>query len=193
MAQRWVGLIRGINVGTAKRIAMDDLRAWVTQLGFEEVSTLLNSGNVVFSRPGSSTRSPAPELERVIAAHAGFSAAVVALSAAELDTVVRENGLVLPSRDPSRLQMAAVRTPADLRRLAPLATDRWGPEILACGTVAAYLWCPDGVAKSPLVQAVNKLLGDAVTMRNWATVLELQGMAGNNAQGSRPKGQRRRR
>ena len=193
MAQRWVGLIRGINVGTAKRIAMADLRAWVTELGFEDVSTLLNSGNVLFSRPGSSTRSPAKELERVIAAHAGFSAAVAALSAGELDAVVRENPLVLPSRDPSRLQMAAVRTPADLRRLAPLATDRWGPEILACGKVAAYLWCPDGVAKSTLVQAVGKLLGDSVTMRNWATVLELQGMAGNNAQGSRPKAQGRRR
>ena len=193
MAQRWVGLIRGINVGTAKRIAMADLRAWVTQLGFQDVSTLLNSGNVVFSRPGSSTRSPAPELERVIAAHAGFSARVVALSAGELDTVVRENALVLPSRDPSRLHVAAVRTPADLRRLAPLATDRWGPEILACGKVAAYLWCPDGVAKSPLVQAVNKLLGDAVTMRNWATVLKLQGMVGSNAQCSMPNAQGRRR
>ena len=197
MAQRWVGLIRGINVGTAKRVAMADLRAWVTQLGFEDVSTLLNSGNVVFSRPGSSTRSPAPELERASAARAGFSAAVVALSAGELDTVVRENALVLPSRDASRLQMAAVRNPADLRRLAPLATDKWGAEILACGTVAAYLWCPDGVAKSPLVQVVSKVLGDAVTMRNWATVLRLHAAAGSrrwpmpNAQCPMPKEERR--
>jgi uncharacterized protein (DUF1697 family) len=148
---------------------------------------------VVFSRPGSSTRSPAQALERVIAAKAGFSAAVVALSAGELDTVVRENALVLPSRDPSRLQMAAVRTPADLRRLAPLAAGKWGAEILTCGTVAAYLWCPDGVAKSPLVQAMGKLLGDAVTMRNWATVLKIQGMVGSNAQCSMPNAQGRRR
>ena len=105
---------------------------------------------------------------------------------------VRENPLVLPSRDPSRRQMAAVRTAADLRRLAPLATDKWGPEILACGKVVAYLWCPDGVAKSPLVQAVNKLLGDAVTMRNWATVLKLHAAAGSTAsmeQGPRLKAQ----
>jgi uncharacterized protein (DUF1697 family) len=120
---------------------------------------------------------------------------VVALSAGELDTVVRENALVVRSRDPSRLQVAAVRTPADLRRLAPLATDRWRAEILACGTVAAYFWCPDGVAKSPLVQAVNKLLGDAVTMRNWTTVLRLHAAAGStalaNAQCSMPNAQER--
>lgn len=187
MAQRWAALIRGINVGTARRIAMADLRAWVAGLGFDDVSTLLNSGNVVFSRPGSSTRPPAQDLERVIARHAGFSAAVVALSAPDIETLIRENPLASASRNPSRLQVAAVRTPADLRRLSSLATDRWGSEILACGTVAAYLWCPDGVAKSRLVQAVGALLGDAVTMRNWATMLKLQGMVDgvSNAQGRR--------
>ncbi len=195
MPQRWVGLIRGINVGTAKRVAMADLRAWVVELGFEDVSTLLNSGNVVFSRPGSSGRSPAPELERAIGANAGFSAAVVALSAAELDAVVRGNTLASPSRDPSRLLVAAVRTPADLRRLGPLAGKSWGAEELACGKVAAYLWCPDGVAKSALVVEVGKLLGDAVTMRNWATVLKLHAAAGStaraNAQCSMPNAQGR--
>ncbi|MHB0980575.1 MAG: DUF1697 domain-containing protein [Thermoleophilia bacterium] len=47
-----IGLIRGINVGRAKRVSMADLRALVAGLGHTEVRTLLNSGNVVFSTPG---------------------------------------------------------------------------------------------------------------------------------------------
>jgi uncharacterized protein (DUF1697 family) len=50
-----VGLIRGINVGRAKRVAMADLRALVESLGYGEVKTLLNSGNVVFTAPGGTT------------------------------------------------------------------------------------------------------------------------------------------
>ena len=46
-----VALLRGINVGTAKRIAMADLRGVMTGLGYSDVRTLLNSGNVVFTAP----------------------------------------------------------------------------------------------------------------------------------------------
>ena len=52
MPGRHVALLRGINVGKAKRIAMADLRALVADLGYRDVGTLLNSGNVVFTAPG---------------------------------------------------------------------------------------------------------------------------------------------
>lgn len=51
MAGKQIALIRGINVGKAKRIAMSDLRELCTNLGFTDVKTLLNSGNVVFNAP----------------------------------------------------------------------------------------------------------------------------------------------
>lgn len=47
----YLALLRGINVGSAKRVAMSDLRALMEELGFTDVRTLLNSGNVVFSGP----------------------------------------------------------------------------------------------------------------------------------------------
>ena len=49
MTDRRVALLRGINVGRAKRISMGDLRALFTGLGYGDVRTLLNSGNVVFT------------------------------------------------------------------------------------------------------------------------------------------------
>jgi uncharacterized protein (DUF1697 family) len=60
VAGRFVALLRGINVGTAKRVAMAELRAMVEELGYRAVSTLLNSGNVVFT---------AQELSEVVAAN----------------------------------------------------------------------------------------------------------------------------
>lgn len=58
------------------------------------------------------------------------------------------------------------------RYVALLRRD-WLPEVLAAGKSAAYLWCPEGVAGSPLALAVGDALGDRVTMRNWGTVSRL--------------------
>lgn len=76
-----VALLRGINVGKAKRIAMADLRAVVTALGATDVQTLLNSGNVVFTarRAIASTT-----LQTAIRAGTGVDARTTVLTAAEL-------------------------------------------------------------------------------------------------------------
>jgi uncharacterized protein (DUF1697 family) len=39
-----------------------------------------------------------------------------------------------------------------------------------------YIWCPNGLLESKATEAVGKLLGDGVTMRNWATVMKLAGL-----------------
>ncbi len=64
----------------------------------------------------------------------------------------------------------------DLVRLKPLLKESFGDERLAVGADAAYLWLPQGVIVSRLAKAVDRALGDSVTMRNWATVLKLVAM-----------------
>jgi len=58
-----------------------------------------------------------------------------------------------------------------------LAGQDWAPEVLAVGARVAYLWCPAGVLASRLPEAIGRALGDAVTTRNWATVLKLHALA----------------
>lgn len=173
---RHVALIRGINVGKAKRVAMADLRALVEELGYGDVRTLLNSGNVVFTVPAKSKGSAAARMEEALAAKLGVSARFQVLSAAELATVVAENPLGEIADDPSRLLIAFLANPADLARLEPLAKQDWGADVLALGTRAAYLWCGGGILASKLPEAVGRVLGDAVTTRNWATVTKLQAL-----------------
>ena len=66
MAGRYVALLRGINVGTAKRVAMAELRALVEELGYSEVRTLLNSGNVVFSAAKAEPRKAALRIQAAL-------------------------------------------------------------------------------------------------------------------------------
>jgi uncharacterized protein (DUF1697 family) len=184
-----VALLRGINVGRAKRISMADLRALVESLGYREVSTLLNSGNVVFTAPpaaaggaggGGATAGAggdaASRIEAALAAQLGVASRVTVLSAAEVAAIVAQNPLAEIADDPSRLLVAVLNDPADRTRLAPLLKEAWAPEVLAAGDRAAYVWCPQGILASRLAESLGKLLKDAVTSRNWATFLKLHAL-----------------
>ena len=171
-----VALLRGINVGRAKRIAMADLRALVASLGFADVRTLLNSGNVVYRAAGVAPADAAVRLERAIVSTLGVASRVTVLTAAELDAVVAANPWPdVP--DASRLLVTFVTDPADRIRVEPLAAQAWGSERLALGPRSAYAWCPDGVLASRLSDAMTKALRDGATARNWATVRKLHALA----------------
>jgi uncharacterized protein (DUF1697 family) len=188
VAGRQVALIRGINVGRAKRVAMADLRALVEGLGYGDVQTLLNSGNVVFTAPRATPRDAAARVEEALAKGTGVSARVTVLTAAELAAAVDGNPLLEVAGDPSRLFVSFLASPADRKRLQPLAAQDWAPEVLALGARVAYLWCPDGLLASKLPEAVGRALGDAVTTRNWATVTKLHALARLTPAGSPARG-----
>ena len=175
MADRYVALIRGINVGTAKRVAMADLRALVAGFGYTEVRTLLNSGNVVFASRAT-PEAAADRLKKAMAAELGVTARVIVLTAAEVSRMVKENSLSDVTDNPSRLMLSILASPADRGLLTPLLKQKWGRETLALGGRVAYIWCPDGILESKLSQAVSKALGEAVTTRNWATMLKIHAL-----------------
>ena len=170
---RQIALLRGINVGRAKRISMADLRALVETLGYRDVSTLLNSGNVVFTAKSVAAGGAATRIEKALATRLGISARVTVLTAAELASIVAENPLLGIATDPSRLLVAVLFSSSDRARLKPLLAQDWSPDALAVGERVAYIWCPPGMLQSPAAEAVGRALGDAVTTRNWATILKL--------------------
>jgi uncharacterized protein (DUF1697 family) len=177
MAERMVALLRGINVGKAKRVAMADLRSLLEELDYGDVKTLLNSGNVVFTAPRSTPGDAAARIEAALADRLGLASRVTVLTAAELAAAVAENPLEEVSTNPSRLMVSMLTDPADRVKLEPLAKRDWSPEALALGRRVAYLWCPAGILESLLAEAVGRALGDAVTTRNWATMTKLHALA----------------
>jgi uncharacterized protein (DUF1697 family) len=181
MPDTQIALIRGINVGRAKRVAMADLRALVEELGYGDVRTLLNSGNVVFTTGRKASRNPAARIEKAMTASLGVSARVMVITATELAEIVAANPLLSVATDPSRLMITVLASAADLHRLEALAKEDWAPEVLALGARVAYSWCPDGIILSRLTIAMGRVLGDAATTRNWSTITKLHGLAGQQA------------
>jgi uncharacterized protein (DUF1697 family) len=167
-----VALLRGINVGKAKRVAMADLRRLFEDLGYEDVRTLLNSGNVVFTGRDSSSRASS-RIEKAMTAQLGLSVRVMVVGAAELKSVMKENSLLQLMDNPSRLLVAFPGKPSDLSGLKLLEKQDWSPDALAVGSHAAYVWCPDGISVSRLIEEVGRAMRTEVTTRNWATVSKL--------------------
>ena len=169
----YIALLRGINVGKAKRIAMADLRALLEGLGHADVATLLNSGNVVFRSGKKTPAKLAAEISAAIAAQLGIDVPVIVKSAKELATIIEDNALADAAAEPSRLLVAFVQEADALPALSAIAPHVVPPEQFLLGSEAAYLHCARGILES---KAGEALVGKAGTTRNWATVLKLQAL-----------------
>jgi uncharacterized protein (DUF1697 family) len=140
------------------------------------VRTLLNSGNVIFMAPNSTTSESASRIEAALAATLGVTSRVTVLDATELAGIVAENPLLPIATDPARLLVVVLTNPADRSLLEPLLRHVWSPEVLALGSRAAYIWCADGILASQAAPAVGRVLHDAATARNWATISKLHSL-----------------
>lgn len=168
-----IALLRGINVGRAKRVAMADLRKLMVELGYGQVRTLLNSGNLVYDHAGVAPAESAALIEEALVLKLGVGARATVLSDHQFRQIIAENCLHGVAGDPNRLLVSVLSAPSDRARLQPLLTQDWAPEALAAGQWAAYVWCPGGVLASRAASAMGVLLGDAATSRNWAIMSRL--------------------
>ena len=172
-----VALLRGINVGRAKRVAMADLRVLVEGLGYRDVRTVLNSGNVLFTAGAKDARDHAARIEGAMTRELGVPARVTVLPAAALAAIIEGNPLLDRCDNPSCLLVTVFRQPADRAKLVALAKKQdWSPDTIVVGKGAAYLWCPRGMMASELAETMVRSLGDGVTTRNWATMTKLHAL-----------------
>ncbi|MEV4416772.1 DUF1697 domain-containing protein [Catellatospora sp. NPDC049609] len=173
--KRYVGLLRGVNVGGNSKLAMADLRKLVEGLGHDGVSTLLQSGNVVFGSERADEAALARELERAIADGLGMSVACLVRDGAELARIVAHNPRGEHADNGSRhfvVFLSAAVDPAKLAEIEPLAKPG---ELIAAGEREVHLWLPAGSHSSRLSQhLIQKRLGvEVATLRNWNTVTKL--------------------
>jgi len=166
-----VSLLRGINVGGKHKVPMGWLREAYAALGCEEVTTYLQSGNVVFRRDRAPTK-VAAELAAVIERKLGFRIEVLDRTHDALATLLAHDPF--PDADPSRrlvVFLSRSLTEPEVQSLTDIATER---ETLVIGTSELQLHCPDGIGRSKLADAVSKKRLDLVaTARNWRTVTAL--------------------
>ena len=172
-----MALLRGINVGRNKRVAMADLRALLEGLGYTEVRTLLQSGNAVFASTARKPEKVAADIEAAIVAQLGLTVSVIVRTGKELHQVVDGHPFADLADNGSRMMvhfLSAAPDPELLRAHDPTVVD---PDHARLGPKVVYQWCPDGILEAPdVICPIMTLLGLTVTTRNWNTVEKLAAM-----------------
>ena len=187
-----VALLRGINVGGNNRLAMTDLRAAAEGLGWSEVVTYIQSGNVAFSQgPVTSTGHDAgscdelaDRLEDELERRCGIRCQAVVVGKAELSAAADANPFPQVT-DPKALHVGfrrSVLTPGEedsLRAAVERALAKGSRDELVWSGSTMYLHTPDGMGRSILAGELARAAGwRPVTARNWATVTKLLELLG---------------
>jgi uncharacterized protein (DUF1697 family) len=175
---KFVALLRGINVGKAKRVPMAELRALLAELGYTDIATLLNSGNAVFRAPKGTQAKHAENIGAAILGKLKIEVPVIVKSAKELLAIVGENQLAEQASNHSHLLVVFAQNNATLSGLGAVESLVVLPEQFLVGKNAAYLHCATGIMESKAGEALLGKAGKLVTTRNWATVLKLQALVG---------------
>jgi uncharacterized protein (DUF1697 family) len=174
---RHIVLLRGINVGSQRRIAMADLRAVLAAAGFRDVRTFLQSGNVLLESdlaPGQ----VAHHVERQISCDLQMNVAVVVRSRDELADVVARNPLAAVADDPKRHQVSFLSQALDQATVARLQAVDVAPERFVISGREIFAWYPLGIQRSPLERLLSaRTLPVTATARNWNTVTKLLDLA----------------
>jgi uncharacterized protein (DUF1697 family) len=174
---RLVALLRAVNVG-GRKLPMADLRALCTELGWVDVETYIQSGNLVFTAPGTPDAIEA-QLEKAILDRFALDVPVIVRTAAQWNAYVDANPFAKVAREePNRLQLLVSKRPPDGDAAATLMERARAGETVKAAGGALWFHFPEGVGTSKLTPAIiEKAAGSPSTSRNWRTVTRLQEMA----------------
>ena len=171
-----IALLRGINVG-GKVLKMADLKSAVAELGFTDIATYLQSGNMVFQAPPAANSELSARIVEAIRVHARMDLAVMVRSSDEWRQIVERNPFPQASEAPRTVHAFILDATPEQARLDALAAKDVGREDWRIVNGTLYLHTPDGFGKSVLAGSIERILKVPMTARNWNTVLALRDLA----------------
>ncbi|MGC2166259.1 MAG: DUF1697 domain-containing protein [Gallionella sp.] len=168
----YIALFRGINVGGKNILPMRELVSVLGGLGLKNIKTYIQSGNAIFRSSNSHAAELAAKISAAIKASHGFEPHVLLLDAAALDKAIKDNPYAEAAPNTLHLNfLADIPRKPDMQALEKIkcASERFHLAKQVC-----YLHAPDGIARSKLAASMERLLGVAMTSRNWNTVRNLK-------------------
>lgn len=167
----FVALLRGINVGGRHKLPMKDLKSILEELGFTDVHTYIQSGNVVLSAGNDVPEDPAGAISDAIEARFGFRPSVWLVPADEFRAMAAR--CPFKTDEGKTLHFSFLEAAPSSPDLAKLEELKSATEAFALIDDTFYLHAPDGIGRSKLAAAVERSLGVDATVRNWNTVRKL--------------------
>jgi len=173
---KYVAFLRGINVGGHKQIKMADLRTAFESLGFENVKTLLNSGNVLFETAEKDPKALVPRIEATLKSTFGHDVGVILRTAVEIQALVDSNPFKNVNVTPeTRLYATFLSEKPNTSLKIPNISPDGNFKILrvSAGEVCSVLVLLPGSRTVDAMSVLEKEFGRKVTTRNWNTVKKL--------------------
>jgi uncharacterized protein (DUF1697 family) len=174
----FVSLFRGINVGGHKPIRMDELKDLYESLGFKDVVTYIQSGNVVCTSDDTDLAQLPKQIEDGFAQKFGFHAKVMVRTSDEFREIIANNPFQnQPMKESKWVVVLFLATRLESSALEDLQKTYVGPEELYLIGQEVYIYYPNGIGRSKLSHTLlEKKLKTIGTARNWNTILQLQKM-----------------
>ena len=173
MANTYIALLRGINVSGHKKIKMPDLKAMFEALGFTNVRTYIQSGNVVFE--SNSAKDLESKISAKIQAQFGFEVSVICRTAKEMEQVIARNPYAgMESFETEKLYVTFLQETPSKEKLEALKAFTFEPEMYTVSGKEIYVYCFNGYGNTKLENSFfEKKLKVAASTRNWRTVNKL--------------------
>jgi len=170
----YVALIRGINVGGKNILPMAQLVTILESMCYEDIQSYIQSGNLVFSSGKKIGAKGPADISRAIYKEMGFEPQVMLLSVKQLQDAINNNPF--PTNDGKALHFFFLESLPENPNTEKLFSLKIESEKFVLNGKVFYLYAPEGVGRSKLAAAVEKVIGVPLTARNWNTVSKLATM-----------------
>ncbi len=170
-----ISMLRGINVSGQKKVPMNELKALYEELKFKNVTTYIQSGNVVFSSDASDEKVLSKKIEEKIIKHFGFEVPVIIRTPKEMQSAIRNNPFLKEKNvDSERMYVTFLEEVPAKDKLEMLSAIQFPHDRFIVKGKEIFLSLPDGAGRTKLTNNFfESKLKVTATTRNWNTVNEL--------------------
>lgn len=177
----YISILRGINVSGKKLIKMDVLRELYERLGFQNIITYVQSGNVIFTSKNSNPHELELKISRKIENDFGFNVPIIVLTIDQLTRIIEQNPFSKDlDKDPAFLHVTFLASQPEPYDLKIIEGKKQNEEEILISNEVVYLYCPNGYGRTKLTNTfLETKLKIGATTRNWKTTNELLRLAEN--------------
>ncbi len=167
---KYIAILRGINVGGKRKILMADLKLLFSSLGFSQVVSYIQSGNIVFHSEGNKNLSKIIEAE--ILKQYGFEVPLIVIDKNEFNNIIQGNPY--KNKEEKQLYVSFFKASPNLELVNLLSNQSFAPDQFKITEKAVYIFCNTKYSDSKLTNTfLEKKLKETITTRNWKSSLKI--------------------